>query len=619
MDDSAPRQRRPARWRRRPFLFVGLMAVALSGLPIVGASPASAAPARLVRQLGVYEGSGDVAGVQAFEGWLGRSVSIAHDFLPDSTWEDIANPWNVGRWAPTRYRMLYSVPLIPATGGTLQAGAAGNYNTYFVRLAQLLVAKGESDAILRLGWEFNGGWYRWTAKNDPAAFSGYWRQVVNAMRSVTGAAFTFDWAPNLGTAAVAPDRAWPGDAYVDFVGLSAYDQGWNTGWTDPVKRWDTMLTQPYGLQWQRWFAAAHNKRMSYPEWGLAIRNDGHGGGDNTEYIDRMFDWVRDNSVAHFVLFNYDSDVGKFSLSHFPTGGARFRERFGPTYSIATRNLSVFAGPGNTAGAAAFGGWLGRSPAVVSDQVPGGTWSEIESVWMASRWAATGQRKAYTVPLLPANGGTLSEGAAGAYNGSFVKLAQRLVANGQGNAILRLGPGFNTSWVRWTAKTNPSAYAAYWRQVVTAMRSVSGNFRFEWAPSLGEQAAASESAWPGDTYVDYVGLTVYDQGWSTGWTDPVKRWNTMLTQRYGLQWHRDFAAAHNKSMSFPEWGLASRSDGHGGGDNPYFVQRMKEWITAHDVAYHAYWNVDYPTDKHTIPSSPFPNAGLAFQEAFRVGS
>ena len=46
------------------------------------------------------------------------------------------------------------------------------------------------------------------------------------------------------------------------------------------------------------------------------------------------------------------------------------------------------------------------------------------------------------------------------------------------------------------------------------------------------------------------------------------------------------------MSFPEWGLQWRCDGHGGGDDPYFVQHFHDWIAAHDVAYEAYFNVDY---------------------------
>ena len=55
--------------------------------------------------------------------------------------------------------------------------------------------------------------------------------------------------------------------------------------------------------------------------------------------------------------------------------------------------------------------------------------------------------------------------------------------------------------------------------------------------------------------------------------------------------RDFAAAHGKPMAFPEWGLLVRSDGHGGGDNPYFIQKMHDFFMdpANNVVFHAYTN------------------------------
>ena len=64
-------------------------------------------------------------------------------------------------------------------------------------------------------------------------------------------------------------------------------------------------------------------------------------------------------------------------------------------------------------------------------------------------------------------GTLAQGATGAYNSSYVTLAQTLVAGGQANAYLRLGWEFDGSWMPWAA-TTPNAEAEF-RLVLPADR------------------------------------------------------------------------------------------------------------------------------------------------------
>jgi hypothetical protein len=61
--------------------------------------------------------------------------------------------------------------MLPASGATLVEGAKGSYNATFARLAQRFVDHGQDNAIIRLGWEFNGNWYSWSDINDPQSFS----------------------------------------------------------------------------------------------------------------------------------------------------------------------------------------------------------------------------------------------------------------------------------------------------------------------------------------------------------------------------------------------------------------------------------------------------------------
>ena len=284
----------------------------------------------------MYRGSGNPTAAGEFAVWAGAEVRWTLDFLPSATWTDIESPsWWTSRWSPSPFRTIYSIPLLPNSGGTLAEGASGTYNDHFARLGRALVAGGEADAILRLGWEVNGSWYRWSAGSDPAAFAAYWRQVVTTLRAVPGQAFRFDWSPVLGQGAVAPDRAYPGDAYVDYIGLDVYDQDWFPGWSDPVQRWQNLLTQPYGLRWHRDFAVAHGKQMTFPEWGLVIRTDGHGGGDDPYFISSMHDWIASSPVAYANYFEFDAPDGAHRLmtGRFPLAAARFRQLFGETSPV----------------------------------------------------------------------------------------------------------------------------------------------------------------------------------------------------------------------------------------------------------------------------------------------
>ena len=178
-----------------------------------------------------------------------------------------------------------------------------------------MVHYGQGNAILRLGWEFNGDWYIWSAASDPSAFAAYWRQIVTTMRSVRGARkLQFDWCISLGKNSVAPTLAYPGNAYVDYIGIDAYDQGWEPGWQDPQQRWRSLVGQPYGLGWQVKFANSHHKQLSMPEWGLALRSDGHGGGDDPYYLQQMWLWAEEHRYAYMAYFDADGYGRQHSLT-----------------------------------------------------------------------------------------------------------------------------------------------------------------------------------------------------------------------------------------------------------------------------------------------------------------
>ena len=282
--------------------------------------------------LGAYRGAGNPNGVAQFGSWIPSGVPYALDWVPGDNWGTIESPvWSVGAWKGKGYKMVFGVPIIPSTGGSLAQGATGAYNFHFQKLAQTLVAQGQPNAILRLGWEFSGGWYDWSVKTsaDAANFAAYWRQIVNTMRA-TAPGLKFDWNPVWGYQPVSPELSYPGDSYVDYIGIDHYDCSWIADYKNPVARWDEFQNHKWGAKWHRDFAAAHGKPMTFPEWGVTIRPDGHGGGDAPYFIEQMHKWISQNNVAYHLYFEYDAPDGKHRLmtGQFPLSAAKFKELFG---------------------------------------------------------------------------------------------------------------------------------------------------------------------------------------------------------------------------------------------------------------------------------------------------
>ncbi len=280
---------------------------------------------------GAYASAPTPAGMTAFAQQTGTSPTVASPYLPgDNGWASMDGGggslnYLTSEYQGTGYTLALGVPIIPTSGGgpvgTLAQGASGAFNSYFVTLAQTLVAGGESNAYLRLGWEFDGSWFAWNATNpgDEANYAAYFRQIVTAMRSVAGAQFRFVWNPDAG-AFIQPGysvaAAYPGNAYVDVIGLDAYDQSWATPQT-PANAWSS-TTLP-SLSAAQQFASSNGKPLAFCEWGVAIRSDGHGLGDDPYFINQMVAWMK-NSANHVTYESY-FDANSGGVNSLITGGS----------------------------------------------------------------------------------------------------------------------------------------------------------------------------------------------------------------------------------------------------------------------------------------------------------
>jgi beta-mannanase len=249
--------------------------------------------------------------------------------------------------------------------------------------------------------------------------------------------------------------------------------------------------------------------------------------------------------------------------------------------------------------------------MASDYFDDSSWSGIDDdQWGIDSWKGSGYRMIWGVPMLPTSGGyTLAAGATGAYNSYFTILAKNLVAAGMGDAVLRVGWEFNTSGNPWYAAGQAPAFVAYWQQIVTTMRAVSGaNFSFEWNVNLGGLSdAAMDSYYPGNNYVDIIGMDVYDIAWDT-YPGAAANFQDILTQPGGLDWLASFASANDKPVALPEWGLGWDGSGDvSGGDDPIFINDIANWISNNDVVNAVFW--DYGSSSIANNQNPLTMSAL----------
>ena len=235
----------------------------------------------------------------------------------------------------------------------------------------------------------------------------------------------------------------------------------------------------------------------------------------------------------------------------------------------------------------FQRWLGSTVTVGRTSLPGDDWHEVEgprrmlTPW--ARWKAADQRRmlVINVPMMvPNEAGTpvpevaarLRQGAAGAFDVHYRALAQHLARLGVGDSVIVLGWEMNGLTYGGRCSPDPGAWQLYWRRIVTAMRGVQGTrFRFDYAPTRGHDTIPWTDCYPGDDVVDIIGSDTYDQPAGKSFADYVN-------EPYGLRAQAEFAAAHGKPISFPEWGLFRNND------NPGYVKGMHDWIMSHDVEY-----------------------------------
>jgi hypothetical protein len=217
---------------------------------------------------------------------------------------------------------------------TLARIEAGAFDRPLARWAQAAAASGVP-LMAEFGTEVNGDWFPWNGRYNggagvgPARFRAAFRHIVRLFRA--NRAWNVTWVFHA-DAAGAPAAAWnhferyyPGDAYVDWVGLSAYGAITNTD------RWQS-FTQALGNSYAR--AALMTRR---PLAILETAADQEPGHDKAAWIRDAFAAIRSGRYPRIKAISWWDE--RFPNDHGPPSDLRINST--PTrltaYRAATAN------------------------------------------------------------------------------------------------------------------------------------------------------------------------------------------------------------------------------------------------------------------------------------------
>ncbi|HEX3561703.1 MAG TPA: glycosyl hydrolase [Solirubrobacterales bacterium] len=151
----------------------------------------------------------------------------------DWTMSLIDRPWLESIWNRGAVPLLTWEPWSwndPAQRFPLKAIAKGRYDDYIRSAAGAAAAWGEP-ILLRFGQEMNGAWYPWGKGHPARAYKQAWRHIVSVFRALGANNVRWVWSPYVSNGGhLLFERYFPGDRWVDWVGLDGFNWGSSRAW-----------------------------------------------------------------------------------------------------------------------------------------------------------------------------------------------------------------------------------------------------------------------------------------------------------------------------------------------------------------------------------------------------
>lgn len=202
---------------------------------------------------------------------FGEATIVAHDRIPVMTW--------------------YGPGKDPSDHHTLAEVNNGSQDEWITRQAKAIKQFGKT-IYLRPMIEMNGDWYKGYSGN-PQTFIAAWRRIHRLFQEVGVPNVHWVWCPNL-----TPHnwRAYyPGDAYVDIIGVDGYNTATNGSWSTFQQQFDPFFREFAGRK---------------PLMVAETATDSSGG-SAADYITAMHTYLKDTAGPRFgviALCWFDTDT-----------------------------------------------------------------------------------------------------------------------------------------------------------------------------------------------------------------------------------------------------------------------------------------------------------------------
>jgi hypothetical protein len=160
--------------------------------------------------------------------------------------------------------------------------------------------------FLRFNWEMNGDWFAWSERangNRPGEYVAAWRHVHDIFESVGATNVTWVWCPHVDPYRNMQGLAslYPGDSYVDWTCLDAYNWGTNPASPKGWRSFDQQFRSTYDEVVNR---IAPSKPMAIGEIGSS-----EFGGSKAAWIEDMLAKVPRYSKVRALLWFEKFDDG----------------------------------------------------------------------------------------------------------------------------------------------------------------------------------------------------------------------------------------------------------------------------------------------------------------------
>jgi beta-mannanase len=210
----------------------------------------------------------------------------------------------------------------------LQDITNGNHDAYIHTFARDAAAYGKT-IYLRPMQEMNSDWFPWgvcTNGNSPSQYAPAYRHIVDIFRAEGASNVKFVWTPNIQTNCSNYQTLYPGDTYVDWVGLDGYNWGTSQSWST----WQSP-TQLFKASYDELVSVASGKPAMIAEYGSAEQ-----GGDKAAWIRDLYLDAVPNQMPNIKLimvyhevwsgvdWRVNSSAASMAAYREATGDARYQ-------------------------------------------------------------------------------------------------------------------------------------------------------------------------------------------------------------------------------------------------------------------------------------------------------